>query len=116
MYKVSLRHVSAVFWVILIFQVNISSAFLWNLFNGYFGYGMGIQPSIYATSTPTNQTNQTNPNAQAWPAMAYAYPTTGIAGAFDNLGAGAAGAAVGLGLGAASIVAGHLEYFFGYLR
>lgn len=94
-------------WVVLICQSDSSSAFLWTLLNGLFGGGQPIQPSLYAPMGQNNQTNQSNMNplqmaqaqAQGWPAMNFNYPTTGIAGAFDNFARGFGGAAAGATLG-----------------
>lgn len=72
--------------IVLIFQVNISTAFLLDLFRNIFegpplyrpGY---VQPSLYQPMGPNNQTllemGQVQNQDRIW-------PTAGIAGAFDN--------------------------------
>lgn len=91
--------------IVIIFQINPSTAFLQGLLNGLFGgwppFGAqpnGFQPSIYATS-PANNQNQQQPGQPP------VYPTTNIAGAFNgspmyNGGIGAALAAPFVGLAA----------------
>ncbi|XP_031622577.1 uncharacterized protein LOC116340291 [Contarinia nasturtii] len=117
-----MRNISIFICTVLICQANLSTAFLWTLFNGIFGGGQPIQPSIYAPMGQNNQTNQTNQSnlsplqmaqmqAQGWPTMSFNYPTTGIAGAFDDLARGVGGFGAGATLGVASLVTGVLQAF-----
>lgn len=75
----------AFIFIAFLCQLNLSTAFLFDMFNNLFGYG--IQPSLYQPLPPNNLSALQQ--AQQW-------QTRGIYGAFDNAPRGIGGCILGL--------------------